>query len=93
MQREQAHPARSMNGVLVRMVSRFRDFGWYVMDCDKAVEKHHDHEDQQAQREIVQERVADRLAPTPQSLASAAPATLHRSQMDCQGVRLNHRDN
>src|SRR5215212_3086733 len=58
MQREEADPSGGMNGVLVRVVSAFRNQVRNIVDRDDAVEQHHDHEDQDEEREVIQERVA-----------------------------------
>jgi hypothetical protein len=46
-----------MDCVLVGMVALFCDRVRDIVDRDNAVEQHHDHEQQQKQREIVQKRV------------------------------------
>jgi hypothetical protein len=41
------------------MMARLRDLRRDVVDRDDAVEQHHDHEDQQTKRKIIQKRIAD----------------------------------
>jgi hypothetical protein len=50
----------------VRMMARLRNLRRDVVDRDDAVEQHHDDENQQKQREIVQKRIA--------TIASSSPA-------------------
>jgi hypothetical protein len=55
VQHEQADPAGSVDGVLVRMMTRMRDPSRNVVDRDDALDQHDHHEKQQAQCEIIQE--------------------------------------
>jgi len=57
MESEQAHPARRMDGVCMRMMALFGDFGRNVMDRDDPVEDHNDDENKQSKSEVVQEGI------------------------------------
>src|SRR6516225_6263412 len=51
-------PIRGVDRVLVGMMAGLRDLRRDVVDRDDAVEQHHDHENQEKQREIVEKRIA-----------------------------------
>ena len=57
MEREEAHPAGSVDGILVRVIAMLREFVGHVMDRDDAVEERDEHKNEEAQREVVEERV------------------------------------
>jgi hypothetical protein len=63
MESEQAHPARRMDGVCMRMMALFGDPGRNVMDRDDPVEDHNDHENKQSKSEVVQEGIANHFTP------------------------------
>jgi hypothetical protein len=50
-----------MDGVCMRMMALFGDFGRNVMDRDDPVEDHNDDENKQSKSEVVQEGIADHL--------------------------------
>jgi hypothetical protein len=66
-----------MDRILVRVMTLFRDLGWNVVDRDDAVEQRYYDEDQQAEREIVQERIFHcgvlRKTKRAEATSSAAP--------------------
>jgi hypothetical protein len=51
--------AGRVDRVRMGMMARLRDLRRDVVDRDDAVEQHHDHEDQQTKRKIIQKRIAD----------------------------------
>src|SRR6516165_2159117 len=57
VQHEQADPPRSMDRVLVGVMTRMSDLGRNVVDRDDAVDQHDDHEKQQAKRKVIKEWV------------------------------------
>ena len=57
MQGEETHPPGRVDGILLRMIAMLRDFVGHIVDCDDAVEQRDEHKDEEAQREVVQERV------------------------------------
>jgi hypothetical protein len=59
---EKAHPARSVDSVLVRMVAVHCNFVRYIMDGYNAVEKSDQYEDQQTKGKVVQKRVEIQVA-------------------------------
>ena len=59
MQCEQAHPAGRVNRVLMRMIAGFGDSIGDIVDRDDSVEENHHHENQEAEREVVQKWITD----------------------------------
>ena len=57
MEREEAHPASRVDGILMRVIAMLRDFVRHVVDRDDAVEQRDEHKNEEAQREVVEERV------------------------------------
>jgi hypothetical protein len=62
MLHEEAHPPGGMNCILVRMIAGLGDQMWNVMDRDDAVKQREDHQEQESEGEIVQERIAYHIA-------------------------------
>src|SRR5882672_12071709 len=52
---QQAHPAGSMDGVLVGMVAVTRDFIGDVVDRDNPVENRDEHHDQETESKVIEE--------------------------------------
>jgi hypothetical protein len=63
VQCEQAHPPGGVDRILVGMMTALGDLGRDIVDRDDAVEQHHNHENQQEKREIVQKRIAHERQP------------------------------
>ena len=57
VQREEAHPPSSVDGILMRMTTVLRDLVGHVVDRDDAVEERDEHEKQEAEREVIEEGV------------------------------------
>ena len=57
MQREEADPPGGVDRVLMRVIAVLGDFVGHVVDCDDPIEQRYEHEDQQSEREIVEERI------------------------------------
>ena len=57
VEREEAHPTGSVDRVLVRVIAMLREFVRHVMDRDNAVEERDEHKNEEAEGEVVQERV------------------------------------
>ena len=57
MERKEAHPTGSVDRVLVRVIAMLGEFVRHVVDRDDAVEERDEHKNEEAEREVVQERV------------------------------------
>ncbi|WP_245435681.1 hypothetical protein [Microvirga calopogonii] len=73
MKHEQAHPPGRVNGVLMWVVARLGDAVGNVVNGDDAVEQRDRHEEEDAQRQIVQEGIAHGLLPPATGLRPNAP--------------------
>ena len=61
MEREEAHPARSVDSVLVWMVAVLGDLVWDIMDGDDAIKEGDEHEDEETKGKVVQKRFKSKL--------------------------------
>src|SRR5690349_19460569 len=78
MQCEEAHPSCGVDRVLVWVVARLGDQIRNVMDCDDAVEQHHNHKEENSESEVVQERVTHLSLLWPKIASSTTKLTLYR---------------
>src|SRR3954468_7155084 len=78
MQREKAYPARSVDGILVRVVAIVRYLARYVVDGDDSVEQHHADKYEDEQRDIF-EHGGSSLGTRSGSLESGACGAITRT--------------
>src|SRR5262249_43377580 len=78
MKGEQAYPARGVDGVCVRMMTRFSDPGGNVMDRDDPVENHCDHKAEKTKGKVIEERVAYHLCSTFTRADYSSVADIHQ---------------
>src|SRR3954466_11614281 len=57
VQREEAHPPGSVDGILMRITTVLRDLVGHVVDRDDAVEERDEHKNEETEREVIEERV------------------------------------